>query len=52
MAALTPTSWVGLLLTRLPRPLVFVLDGWSYRVARRKAERRRAAVLKRQAAQA
>ena len=50
MAALTRTAWVGLLLTRLPRPLVQVLDDWSLQVARRKAERRRTAVLKRQAA--
>lgn len=50
MAVLAPTAWVGLLLTRLPRPLVRVLDGWSHRLARRKAERRRAAFMKRQAA--
>ncbi|MBC5763841.1 hypothetical protein [Ramlibacter albus] len=50
MAALARTSWVGLLLTRLPRPLVRVLDEWSYRVAQQRAERRRAAVMKRQAA--
>jgi hypothetical protein len=43
MAVLAPTVWVDLLLTRLPRPLVSMLDAWSYGVARRKAERRRAA---------
>jgi hypothetical protein len=50
MAALARTSWVGLLLTRLPQPLVRALDDWSYRVARQKAQRRRAAVLERQTA--
>lgn len=50
MAAMAPTAWVGLLLARLPRPLVRALDGWSSQLARRKAERRRAAVLKRRAA--
>jgi hypothetical protein len=46
MAARVRLSWLGLLLERLPRPLVQVLDDWSYRVARRKADRRRAALLK------
>ena len=50
MPTLVHPSWVGLLVTRLPRRLVKALDDWSYRVARRKAESRRAAALKRQAA--
>jgi hypothetical protein len=50
MAALARTSWVGLLLARLPRPFVRALDDWSYQVARRKAENRRAALLKQHAA--
>ena len=29
------------LLRLLPRPLLAMLDGWSYRVARARAERRR-----------
>jgi len=34
-------SWLSWLLGRLPRPLVAMLDGWSYGIALRKAQRRR-----------
>jgi hypothetical protein len=34
------TTWIGLLLRALPGPLLRLLDGWSHRVALRRARER------------
>lgn len=41
MAAPAPLGWIGVVLRRLPAPLIAALDGWSLQLARRKAEARR-----------
>jgi hypothetical protein len=49
MAAQARPGWVSLLLGRVPRPLLAALDDWSYRVARRRAQRKRMLILAQQA---
>jgi hypothetical protein len=43
MAAIVQTSWLTPVLRRLPSPWIAALDAWSYRIAQRRAERRRQA---------
>ena len=43
-AALVRQAWTGLL-AGLPRPLLARLDGWAERQARRRADKRRRALL-------
>jgi hypothetical protein len=47
MAAVTHTSWLTRALRRLPAPLLAKLDAWSYRIALQRAQRRRAAGVRR-----
>lgn len=51
-ATLAPTRLVGLLLRRLPRPVVGLLDAWSRQLARQRAARRQLAWQRRRAATA
>lgn len=46
MGTLAHTSWLLQLLHRLPDSWLAVLDGWSYRVAVKRRERRRLAGLR------
>ena len=43
MAAVAQTSWLTPVLRRLPSPWIAALDAWSYRIAQKRAERRRQA---------
>lgn len=47
MTALARTTWLTPVLRRLPAPLLARLDAWSYRIARRRAQQRREAGLRR-----
>ncbi len=47
MVAVTRTGWLTAVLRRLPAPLLGKLDAWSYRIAMQRAQRRRAAGLRR-----
>jgi len=47
MAAVDHTSWLTPVLRRLPARLLAKLDAWSYRIAVQRAQRRRAAGLRR-----
>ena len=47
MPAVVRTSWLTSVLQRLPAPLLAKLDAWSYRVAMRRAQKRREAGLRR-----
>lgn len=47
MAAVAHTSWLTRALRRLPAPLLAKLDAWSYRIALQRAQRRRAAGVRR-----
>jgi hypothetical protein len=49
MTTLARTHWLTQVLRLMPDRLIKVLDAWSYRVARRHAERRRLAMSARQA---
>jgi hypothetical protein len=51
MGTAVRTTRLSQALRLLPRPLLAVLDGWSLRIAQRRAQRRRlAAMLRQQAA--
>ena len=50
MTAGVQTSLLTPVVRRLPHWLVAVLDDWSYRIAKRRAQRRREAALRRMAA--
>ena len=50
MNTMVQGSWVAQVLRHLPAPLVKVLDAWSYRVARKRAQQRQQKWLARQAA--
>jgi hypothetical protein len=50
MLAIVRTTWVAVLLKRLPGPLLRLLDGWSYRLAQRRARERQERWVRRQAA--
>lgn len=52
MASTVQASLVGQLVQLLPSPLLRVLDGWSHRVALRRARARQQKWLQRQAASA
>ncbi|MEP6791647.1 MAG: hypothetical protein ABI907_09765 [Ramlibacter sp.] len=41
MNTVTSGHWWVHVLRRLPSPLMAALDAWSYRIARRRAEKRR-----------
>jgi hypothetical protein len=43
MSAHGPAAWMVRLLHLVPRPLLLVMDAWSYRIARERAARRRSA---------
>jgi hypothetical protein len=43
MAVAVTTLWLTQALRALPAPLIRVLDAWSYRLARRRAAKRRLA---------
>jgi hypothetical protein len=47
MVAHVNTAWIAGVLGLLPRPLLAALDGWSQRLAQRRAARRREAWLRR-----
>lgn len=49
MATIARTHWLTQVLRLMPGRLLSALDAWSYRVARRRAERRRLAISARQA---
>lgn len=49
MGAAVQTSVVSTLVQQLPRPLLRLLDAWSHRVARRRAEERQRRWLQRKA---
>jgi hypothetical protein len=44
MSTLVHSSWLGQLLNHLPARALAALDAWSYRVALKRAERRRVAI--------
>lgn len=52
MASTVQASLAGQFVRLLPSPLLRVLDGWSYRVAQRRARARQQKWLQRQAAPA
>ena len=43
MIAVVQTSWLTPVLRRLPSRWIAALDAWSYRIAQKRAERRRQA---------
>ena len=47
MPAVVRTSWLSSVLQRLPAPLLARLDAWSLRIAQQRAQKRRAAGLRR-----
>ncbi|WP_168107923.1 hypothetical protein [Ramlibacter lithotrophicus] len=47
MAVVARTTWLTLVLRRLPAPLLAKLDAWSYRIAMQRAQKRREAGLRR-----
>ena len=47
MTTLAQTSLLTPVVRRMPRWLVTMLDDWSYRIAKRRAQRRREAALRR-----
>lgn len=49
MTTLARTHWLTQVLHLMPQRVLAALDAWSYRVARRRAERRRLAMSARQA---
>ncbi len=52
MSAVHPQTLVSQLVRALPAPLVNLLDAWSHRIARRRAQQRQRKWLQRKAAQA
>ena len=46
MSTHVQTSWLSRVLSRLPRPLIAVLDNWSSRIAIKHREKRRLAALR------